>query len=72
MNAPAERASVSRSEESPDVSATFDTAPFTPKSVAATIDHRVADDRPPVARRLPGRQKRLGHARTLASWSDGA
>ncbi len=36
MQAPAERASVRRSEERPDVSATFDTAPLTPKSVAAT------------------------------------
>jgi hypothetical protein len=37
MHAPADRASVRRSEERPDVSATFDTAPFTPKSVAATM-----------------------------------
>ncbi len=37
MNAPAERASVSRSEERPDESATFDTGPLIPKNVAATI-----------------------------------
>ncbi len=36
MPAPAQRASVSRSEESPEASATFDTGPLTPKSVAAT------------------------------------
>ncbi len=35
MNAPAERASVRRSEDNPDESATFDTGPLIPNSVAA-------------------------------------
>ena len=35
-HAPAQRASVSRSDERPDERATFETAPLTPKSVAAT------------------------------------
>jgi len=35
-NAPAQRASVSRSDVSPDESATFATEPLTPKRVAAT------------------------------------
>jgi hypothetical protein len=35
MQAPAQRASVSRSDERPDASATFATDPLMPKSVAA-------------------------------------
>ncbi len=37
MHAPAERASVSRSEERPEESATFETGPLIPNSVAATM-----------------------------------
>src|SRR5205823_14252237 len=33
-------------------------------------DHRVSDDRPPVARRLSARQERLGHAGTLVDRDD--
>ena len=36
MQAPVERISVRRSDESPDASATFETAPLIPNSVAAT------------------------------------
>ena len=35
MKAPAERASVSRSDDRPDESATFETGPLMPKNVAA-------------------------------------
>jgi hypothetical protein len=36
MQAPADLASVSRSDDSPDESATFETVPLMPKSAAAT------------------------------------
>ena len=60
MNAPAERASVSRSDDSPDVSATFETAPLTPEERRRDEHHRVADDRPPVRGR-----SRLGNSGSI-------
>ena len=61
-NAPVQRTSVSRSEETPESRITFETEPLTPQSAAAAGRHRVAEPRPAPRSRLDV-ERRLAHER---------